>query len=44
MLFFILFTAGFGNDLGNKIVSYADETNLYANNRFPGYRISITSS
>ena len=29
-LFFIIFTSDMGNDLENKIISYADDTTLYA--------------
>ena len=40
-LLFILFTADLGDNLENKIVSYADDTTLFARISNPGERISV---
>ena len=43
-LLFILYTADMWNDLENKIISYADDTTLYADVKSPLDRASIANS
>ena len=43
-LLFILFTADMGANLENKIVSYADDTTLYAKINSPSERTAVASS
>ena len=43
-LLFILFTADLGDNLENKIVSYADDTTLFARISNPSERISVARS
>ena len=44
LLLFILYTADMWNDLENKIISYADDTTLYAEVASPSDQVNVANS